>query len=397
MAEQSQAFVKSIYPALFTGEQDPIFNSRPQVEFGYKFYNGLSVSVTVSLRTGARYLIPPTPGVRTKAFIIATDYLHSHDVIYDTSDLCNAEGQPTSPEAKAIEQALKISNHQPVMLGRKPTSASVKYALSKKDFDKVGGQLYLQNLDVLLSIYNLERSSFHPGTINGQCNDFLNDDPVLKDLVGFSYSIQIVDRHRTYGDRYVNVCGKVFRVSVSSDPNKLEGVFIRHTGESAGLDVLFDIPEAKYYTFEEADKIEWLYKTHTEALTLGDTEAAMQRELIQRKHHLQELEMKAKAEDLERRREFEAEKRAFEREREDIRREELIRNQRIADREYQLKSLEIEYAHRDKVWKMDKEMREAAQEMAMAAHKNRLEWIKTIPVIIGVVGAGIALYKQLSK
>lgn len=397
MSDQSQKFVKSMSPDLYLGAQDALFATQAQVEVGYRFYNGLAVPVTISLRSGVKYIIPPIPGVRSSRFIVVADFCHSRNVNFDTTDLLDANGELSTPEHKAIDSAIQASTLGPFLMGQKPPNSAVKYALSKRDLDKNGGQLYLSNVDVLVSIYSLDRTSSHPATLKAQCNDFLNDDPLLSNLKGFSFTVQIVDRRNVFGERFVNVCGKIFRIPVSQDPDKTEGVFIRHNGESAGGDVTFDIPDAIYYSFDEANKIPWLYETHREAMVLGDQELTQQRDLMERKHELQRLELEHKAEEMVRKTAFENEKREFEREREQVKREELTRNQRIADREYEIRTLEVEMAHREKLWKAEEAIREARLEKQAAQHKARMEWVKIVPAVLGVVGAGIALFKQLSK
>lgn len=397
MPEQETKVVPTLRAPLLIGQQDAQFQRRAQLNMGFQFFNGLPVSVTVSTRSGARFIIPPIPGAKPAKLVICASVDRKHEVKFDGRDLLDSHGLPVDDEAKFLEEQLANPVQTYPLSPMVPHSGSVKYALSKQDFDRNGGQLYLHNLDLVVSIYALENVSAHPGTIAGQNNKFLNDDPILSKLSGFSFTIEIVDRAKRFGERFINLYGTVYRIPTTDDPFKNDGVYIRRPGESVGQIGGIDIPEAQYITYEDAEKITWLYRTHHEASTLGDPEAQAKRDLDDRKYRFQQQEQAWKEQDHIRKMELSRQTQELEQERERIKRAQQAREDRLNAQETTLRLLEADLQERKLLLGHASDTRKYYSELQSNKHKERMEYVKIIPAGLAVIGAGIALYKQLSK
>lgn len=397
MPETDPKVTPTVRAPLLIGQKDRQYQRRSQFAYGLQFFNGLPVSVTISLRSGARFTLPPIPGSRPAKLVICASYDRQREVNFDARDLLDGHGDPLDDESKLLEDALVDLEPANRMSPMVPHSGAIKYALSKQELDRNGGQVYLHNLDIVVSIYKLENVSAHPGTLSAQKNKFLNDDPILSALKGFSFSIEIVDRAKRFGERYLNLQNIVYRIPITRDAGKNDGLYIRHSGESSGSEIGMEIPEAQYFSFEEAEKLPWLYRTHADAQTLGDPQAQAKRDLENRQYAFKQLEQDWKEQDGHRKAEQAEQQRELERERERVKREQQVREDLLAERETRLRILEADFNERKLLYSHLNDTRKYQQEVRLSKTKERQEVAKWVPLVLGLIGSGVALYQKLSK
>ena len=370
-------------------------------ELGYQFINHIRRPITVITRTGIRLTIPYTPwhhnpnhrakkGLYTPAqepcFIIRARIGTHHDVILDTSELSNDHGSSTSLEAQAYTASVQVMEDS--LVRRTQSMACVEYRIPEEDFDANNGVLYLQNIDLQISILTAGETPPHPHSMLGVRNRDAHEFKQELASAGVFYGIYIRDQCQEFGERYVNVNGSVMHIPVRNDTDdKRDGVYIVTAGKLTSQ-VPHERVLVEYYPFEEANDKIGLYKTYAEALTLGNPEERMRRELEEKK---QQLAM----EELEWKRERARHERQVELERDQMR-------TAMMEYEFQLSRLN----QLNKLFAAELERREMQHRREMAIikdilgardHERResMEILKLIPTIITTVATYVVAYKKL--
>lgn len=380
----------------------PTVSGVPQCELGYAFYNGLGCTVTIVTRTGVQLQIPPDHSARgIRGFVVRSTYRTDHGVIVNTHDLLNDEGLKTSKEAAALESVLFTDK---VRIGRgiRPT-AILDYVISKAEFDRNGGSVYLTNLDLTLSTLNVNYVPKHPYSLVGQRQALADGNMTLMEGRAFGYEIRIVDRDGRFGDRFVNIAGEVYQILASRDDELRDGVYLVSptpaNGESG-----FTQPRSVYYSFEEAEKSLFLYRNFTDAKTLGDPDSQRERELKDWGHRLKEDELRNKEERQRRELELDQSRREIEREREAARQRQLDAEERIRLHDTALREREANLAREEHAYKtrelelkrLNLELKEELDRRS-ATRKDTAEMVKYIPAIIAGIGAIFMAIKTISK
>lgn len=369
-------------------------------ELGFHFINHIRRPITVITRTGIRLTIPYTPwhhnpqhrgkkGLFTPAqepcFIIRAKVGTHHDVILDTSELSNDHGQTTGVEAQAYTESVQVM--EDALVRRSKSTACVEYRIPEEDFDSNNGVLFLQNIDLQVSILDHALTPPHPHSMLGIRNRDAHD--FKEELVpaGVFYGIYIRDQCREFGERYVNVNGNVMYVPVKDDvSDERDGLYVVSSGKLKS-----QLPHERvlveYYPFEEAEKL-GLYKTYNDALTLGNPEEKMRRELEEKKQRLVLEELEWKRVRVQQERQIELER--------DQMRAAMMKY------EYQLSRLN----QANKLFAAELERREMQNRREMAIvkdilgardHERResMEILKLIPTIITTVATYVVAYKKL--
>lgn len=379
----------------------PTVSGVPQVDLGYAFYNGLGCTVTIVTRTGVQLQIPPDVSARTRGFVVRSSYRTEHGVIVNTHDLLNDEGLKTSKEAAALESVL-FTDKVRVGRGLRPT-AIVDYVITRAEFDRNGGSIYLTNLDLTLSTLNVNYVPKHPYSLVGQRQALVDGNMTLNKGQAFGYEIRIVDRDGRFGDRFVNIAGSVYQIHTSRDDELRDGVYLVSPTPANG-DIGFTQPRSVYFTFEEADQALQLYRTYNDAKTYGDPDKQRDRELKEWAHRLKEDELRSKDDRQRRELELDRDRRAIEADREAAKLRQLDAEERIRlhdtalrEREANLARQEHEYKVRElELKRLNLELKEELDRRS-TTRKDTSEMIKYIPAIIAGIGAIFMAIKTISK
>jgi len=360
-------------------------------KFGFEFYNGLGTPVTVSLRTGVRFVIPHVPGGPTHGFLIRNRYDASgQDVKVDVHELLNDQGRNTSPEANLLLNSPLLTAEQS---GKRHTA--MDYTLSLEEFENNGGSIYLTNLDISLSILNPAYASPHPYSTVGGRNELLLRDIEEMDR-GILYRIRIIDRGGVFGDRFVNLNGEVYHVRHERDANLKDGVYALGHAPATG-EFAMGGPRTDFFTFEEADKALRLYRTYLDAKTLGDPDSQYKREVDEQKHSNTMRELELRAEKLELDQQHANRMRELEREREEAKSRLLQKENELKDREFILQQLEQAFKIREKELAREHLYLKDLYETRGNNRKESLEWLKYGSALITGLGALYAVYKKVTS
>lgn len=161
---------------------------------------------------------------------------------------------------------------------------TLDYSLTLEQLRRYGGSVYFHELDCVLSLNSLEEAPPHPFSAEGSSMRLIETSPASSGC-SFGYSVDVVDNMGRYGDRYINIGGKIYRIDAVKDPVRRDGIYVVSNapveGELGGIG-----PVVKHYPFEGADTQLGLFRTAEEATHLGDASQARKRELAELEHEL---------------------------------------------------------------------------------------------------------------
>lgn len=364
----------------------------PQAELKYEFVNTTPYDVFVTTRTGVCIKIPFIGNRRSNGFIIRTTYRVGGNVKADSLDLLNDEGKSTSKEAELLEAAFSEDPYSPY--AKQPCTTSIEYIIYNTDFHENGGAVYIPSLDLSVSILNRNFSPKHPASNVGVRENFIQNDPSFNSIEIFNYQIRIIDRHKRFGDRFININGEVFHIRAISDSEMPDGVYLTsHSPVNGEIDSA--MPRSEIYRFDDADKKLSLYLTYNEAKTLGNPNDVYKRELEEKAHFLKTEDHRIKSDKLKRDSEWEIQKREFELEREKNKNLQFEREEQVRLREYELSRQEQDYRLKEAQLKRDTLLLKDVFENRSAARKEFLEVLKYIPVVITTITGILVIVKKL--
>lgn len=381
---------------LFAGGHGAV-PARGQAKFQFEFFNGLGCNVIVTTRTGVRFIIPEIRNSSFRGFVVRTTYGTSHGVKVDTHELLNDAGLTTTQEAALLDSQLTRDTQRMAARYVQPDGV-LDYLISAREFEQMGGSVYLENLDLTVSVNEGPFVPSHPYSLKGMRQQ-LAAGILADEAKGLSYSIRIIDRLGRFGDRYVNIGGEVFQVRAERNNGELaDGVYAVSQLPATGMvHHGFEQGRAVHYKFEEADKALQLYSTYNDAKTLGNPQDVYKRELEEHAHRnkLEEMEFRERKarwerESDERKREFETEQHKAKLKL--MEREELIRN-----REHNLSLQEHEFRYKENQLKRDQLILKDSYENRSMDRKEVQEILKHIPLLITGIGGIVLAIKKLKS
>lgn len=258
-------------------------------EYTVTYINGFNDSMAVIERNGVKTICPPQRDRNNVNFIIRQTYSVPKAVKFDADNILVSDPDITIECAvinKASEKLLSDDN----MFSDHRTFA-IDFIISRDVLERRGGSLYLIERDVVISNRIGSRSPTHPFSKHHIKQKLIDEDNNLVNENVFGFSIRIVDNNGTYGDRYINLNNKAYRIPARRDRILHDGVYYTCTGQAFGN---YDLcpPETHKYSFDEADKVLNLYRSVEDALSFGDPIKAKEKELekIKMEHKEKELE-----------------------------------------------------------------------------------------------------------
>jgi hypothetical protein len=355
-------------------------------EFGYQIFNTMYRSLFVATRAGVRFEVPrqsvrvnKDPGVLIRVKVAA-----SPSVNLDVSGLSNDKGTKASTqEATAYIGAIESAAAK--ALGQASRVCYVDYKIPEEDFDNNGGLLFLQNLDIQLSVLSAANTPHHPYSISGQRD---RDAYALRQSkeITTMYGVTIRDKDGYFGNRFLNINGEVYRVPVIRDGQEPDGVYRHVTGRTTG-EFTVDRTAVEFFEFEEADKELGLYLTYNEALALGNQADKNKREYEEKANAHRQAELQAKL--------YQSQAdAAFSREKEAMRLHAARREHALRELELAQQALEVALNQREALLRRDILLLKELSEKSSYARRETADLMKTIPMLIT---SGIALVVAIQK
>lgn len=360
-------------------------------EFGFETYlsykNGLPYPVTVSLRNGMTFEVPPLNSNWRNAtdFTVLVKYRFARNVKIDVHRLLDDVDDNASQMLIALRDAVAEARLNVVNNGNE---CVISHHVNREAFEKNGGCVYVDDLDITVSMPEHALNVIHPESPEGR----MLKARLEASQYGFSYRIEINDPNRLYGDRFINISGRVFRIRATTDETKPEGVYVHSTG-SVDDEPLLDGRE--HMPFESADDALGLYATAHDAKTLGNLAE-------ERKREIEELQYTHKVQFMNMEHEFKRLTHDMETRMVEYKRERGEREMELATEVSRLKLVEMrleqEAKEREARYATEKAERESRMlrdkeyyERRSYDRKDSSEIVKWVPAM--VLGAGVLLSK----
>lgn len=337
MSNQPERYVKSNtapYHSVDTiaPQRSPLNEGASGFSVSYRYLNGLGHPIHVIQRSGIITTIPSNPNSAKQEIVIRVELRTGWQVKIDSRMLLHSSMSSNKALATAISRVIDEGLYTEE---RGEHIWRFDYYVTADELNSGGGSLYLDNLDVVVSTLRVDLAPYHPFSEQGIRDKQLEENGDANDVDTFSYSLKIVDNSGTYGRRFININGAVYRVPSSHDPKLPDGVYLVSTGPSE-VDGGYTRPKSERYTFPEADEKLHLYRTIEEARTLGD-------QLAQRKKEIEETGLWIKQEEQRIKREEQDLKRRVADEEADRKRQEADFNTNIKRQEAEFKRQEAEF------------------------------------------------------
>lgn len=370
----------------------PLVNGFYPFSIKTSFVNGLNIPITLVLRNGIKYTIPPLINCKHKEFIIEYEYEFQDNVIIDANNLLN-DSSSESHKLKAI-----TDNPEPTRVHGFKKNVFF-YSFTKEDINLKGGNLYIYNLDMVVSLWSKNDSvSPHPFSETGLRNLFLEQTEEVNTYSSFGYSIRIIDNDNVFGTKYININNKVYQVNAVKDDIYRSGVYLISSGSVTGENIC-SIPVTNIYSFEDAEKELGLFNSYIEAQTLGNVLETKKKELDNYALEIKEKEAAIKKNRLEMDAEYEAKKRQLEftrleeEEKRKLKEINLKREEsRIAEKQALLKEKLAEVEHERTLASLN---RKDHYEEKSYARKDSSEAIKFVPLVLGgLIAIASIIYKH---
>jgi hypothetical protein len=252
-----------------------------QLTLGTEFLNLMGRSVTITTRLNERYTLHPrfdrgpvwTPGL----YITLTRKV-SEEVKVQPPIKSDVDQAGVGPRMfHAMHEQQRSDSMQ-----RNQRKTTTPLFVSLKELKGAGGRIYLEDLDVVVSLSECTTADIHPFT-----SDAISNYMELRwsDESSFMFRMYIVDNDRKLSSRYFNFNGRIFRIPVVYKAHVKDGVYIVHpppvtSGLAATGSLKYD---AQYLTLDEAETQYQLYASIAEAETYGFSKDGIARELANHK------------------------------------------------------------------------------------------------------------------
>jgi hypothetical protein len=246
--------------------------------------NFTNVDLTLGYRNGAKFVLPKQYDAEKYGLIIRTDVLITSLVEIHAEYALSVPDEHSSAELMLIKDAIRnIDQSNPYRRGNfGGLNLSFDYQISIEQIKDHGGVIYLEEVDLVVSLLSQEKTPAHPYSKEGihqtACGGL--------DAFGggqFGYAIEIVDTLGKIGDRYLNIGGRIHRIPTQVNPTRLDGIYIRWN-QWVENEYALAKEHSERYDPEEADERFQLYRGYAEAVRAGDRETVRKEELAELEH-----------------------------------------------------------------------------------------------------------------
>lgn len=218
------------------------------------FHNDLHRDITVVNRDGTKVGFGSSPRPKHGYFTVRVVIEINDNVKLNTEDLLSSKFAHSKVLLNIIDTTPVINTYP----GGK--RYIIDHHISVDDLKANNGSIYLDVLDIVITLKKGDSIPFHPYSEKGIEAKHISN-KVKKEGSVLTYGVKIIDSKNKFGDRYVNINGRICHIEVS-DEDADDGVYI----------ILNDGKEVEYYKFKEVDDSFELYLSAEEARVRGDKE-----------------------------------------------------------------------------------------------------------------------------
>lgn len=366
--------VVSVYPS---NENE----SKAPLRIRQDFRNELGEAVTVAFRNGIPVTIGSQQGGATRQLIVSYSITISGPSVQQTANFLDQITEKHPAALRRLKKAYDL--HAKNFAFGEPLTITLEYVIELGILRKFGYQLYHHELDCFITLKNGSSLIFHPYSDEGALQGTIwGNDPERVKEGGAMFVAEIIDNLGVIGDRYLNIANEIYPVRAKKDPKREDGVYITRTDTTEGELGSNDV-KVNYIPFlndkgEETDLTQfYLFRSFTDAKTLGDLAGERKRQLSDLEHLVQTGK-----------RELELQKQTSDRERQIQERENQRLNSEIVDRDRRYKELEQERERIKHELELKRLREKDHYEDRSMRRKDSSELLKMLP---GLVLGAIAL------
>jgi len=287
----------------------------------------------------------------------------------------------------------------PALLGTARV-AGVTHYIDQNEIVDHGGSVYIENLDLLVTIADGSGRlpPPHPYSRLGsiaRVNEMTHDSFGLSDVI---YAVKIVDRHATFGGRFLNFSGRVVYIPAEDNVEDTiaDGVYLTINKPPRGKQTDYS-RTTEYFEFKDADTAVPLFKSYDEALTLGKPEEVRKRELEREKADLERLRHQQSVDQIEQKRKLSEAEEIFAERQRNHERDMAARREDIDRRKADVEEREIHLRQREHELKTEQIIVKNKLDAKNDARKATIEALKFIPAVIGGLIAISAAYSKFKN
>jgi hypothetical protein len=339
------------------------------------FHNGFGRNVHVVYRNGVLVTVPPASKRSSPrgALIIRQIPRGSLGVIVNQQILSSDSVDEEPKERKLIREEIAASSTSYGTAFGSGAAGGLDYALKQSDFTRNTGSLYLPQFDVVVSLEdNVDKVPYHPYSNEGMRAMILANDDGIMGRERFQYGISIVDHHKRFGRKYINIAGEVFPINPVTKTELADGVYLK-TSSTVSEAGHVSTERVLFLTYEQAKEKLRLWNTVEEAITLGNPKVLDDREQRDLVAEQRRLEHESRMRQREREEELEL-----------IKHNEAVRVAQQAALEAQLKDQRLLAEHRRA---MESMVRKDYYEDRSYARKDSTDFLKYVPALITAIGS----------
>lgn len=241
--------------------EEEIPKTLPRYVSAKSIVNNTGIDLYVRERDGIVHRIPSKELALDlrKGLFYSVGYFSTEGVDYDVT---RRAGHGMTLDRTRVAQMIEPSRYGASV---QVTKLTHHYFLDAKEVMDKGGVLYLQELDVVVSIAGLEHLPPHPAE-NVDFQLAFEERVATMSSASSGLMIGVIDNEGTFGTRFINVNGFVCRVSPVRDPLQPSGIYIYVPGN---VDKRSEIVFYELHSSDEQCPIKF-YPTQAEAAAHGD-------------------------------------------------------------------------------------------------------------------------------
>jgi hypothetical protein len=360
------------------------------------YINQLTRSVVMQLRSGWQMEIPVAgPHTRTgvgggnKEFIVRMEYCVVRAMFNQAYAFFDRVSDNDFGEVVALRDAFMKRYHEGNNSSNQEIKFIVEHFFTEEDLEENGGAFYHNALDTLFTFPDATAKGSHPFSRAGIEEEMMERSKAVAPDKQFVFSVEIIDSLGKYGDRYISISNRIFKLTAQKDKNKPDGVYIVSSTPAIGTISSENLVVCRY-DFEDAEKAVGVYRTFEEAQTYGDPSLARKKEITDLEHGIQLAKHQAElAKSSQSMAKLEAERTLMER---DLKIKELQYERDIRQRE--MDDLRARQEHLIEINRM--EMKERYEQRTYV-RKDTSEMLKYLPVVLTGIGAVLMAVKAFKK
>lgn len=261
------------------------------IEYRTTFGNNLSVPVTVHMRNGLKFVVPPDPTMEHNTFVVRVHIRITPQAFQNVVRALHELSHHDSKHVEVLTRAFNAATSNNMWKGGELT---LDYDLTLEQLRQLGGTVYLSDVDYVVSLESIETPIYHPHSEKGRLQQVVLDSPLQhpdiqrETPLGLGYSIIMIDNQGKNGSRYINIGNTVYRIVPRRDFSKKDGIYIV-SNNSMSSKMGGGAFESRYFELENAEERLGLYRTPDEAEYGGDKTIAAKEGLAKAQAELEQL------------------------------------------------------------------------------------------------------------